>query len=162
MGASIGFLSDSTRQSLFGGHFELLSLTRDHLLHLRHAPAALSAAFVGVEHIARTTGTRRNCRMNRFFAYSVAIANIHEALPVLASKSHSYLDQNGSSCKCLAIKLIGNCEESATWRFTWKAFAAGYAFAKAVFEFERTDVASAKPNSPLDSLACAERITERL
>ncbi len=162
MGASIGFLSDSTRQSLFSGHFELLSLTRDHLLHLRHAPAALSAAFVGVEHITRTPSTCHNCRMNRFFAYSVAIANIHEALPVLASKSHSYVDQDRTSCKCLAIKIIGNCEESATWLFTWKAFAAGYAFAKAVFEFERADGALAKPISLLDSPACAKRITERL
>jgi hypothetical protein len=69
-----------------------------------------------MEHIARTTGTRRNCLMNRFFAYSVAIANIHEALPVVASKSHSYIDHNGSSCKCLAIKIIENCEERITER----------------------------------------------
>lgn len=107
MGASIGLLSDSTRQTLFGGDFELLSLMRDQFLHLRHAPAALSAAFVSVEHIAWTPSTSSNCFVDRFLANSVAIANIHQALPILASESHSYVDQNDSSCKCLAIKIIG-------------------------------------------------------
>jgi hypothetical protein len=69
-----------------------------------------------VEYIARTPSTRRNCLLDRFFANSVAIANIHEALPVVASKSHSYVDHNGSSCKCLAIKIIENCEERITER----------------------------------------------
>jgi hypothetical protein len=49
---------------------------------------------------------------------------------------------------------------------TGNAFAAGYAYAKAVFEFERASWgvkrrafgASAKPISPLDSPACAKRI----
>jgi hypothetical protein len=92
LSASIGFLSDSTRQTLFSGHFELLSLTRDQFLQLRHAPAALSAAFVSVEHITRTPSTRSNCLVDRFFANSVAIANIHLALSILASESHSYVD----------------------------------------------------------------------
>jgi len=52
----------------------------------------------------------------------------------------------------------------------WKAFAAGSASAKAVFEFQRaswgvkgrSEASSAKPISPLDTPACTTRIDVRL
>ncbi len=54
--------------------------------------------------------------------------------------------------------------------FVWNAFAAGCAYAKAVFECARAswgvkgraDGASAEPITPLDSPACAKRIVGRL
>jgi hypothetical protein len=166
LSASIGFLSDSTRQSLFGGHFELLSLMRDQFLHLRHASAALSAAFVSVEHIARTPSTGCNCLMDRFLANSVAIANIHLALSILASESHSYVDQNGSSCKCLAIKILDASTCMLLSRRPLPQAMPSQRPHSSVCaqdgESRRALRASAKPISPLDSPACAERITERL
>jgi hypothetical protein len=70
----------------------MLCLPLDEFLYLGHAPAALGAAIMGVEHIAGPPSAGRNCFSDRFFAYSVTIADKHQVSPIFASESHSYLD----------------------------------------------------------------------